>query len=78
MIIVKSTLAGLAAVILAALAMYGLAVAVPTMLELIPAREGGIGVSSVGPFPWWPLGVAALLIFAGGFYWTFRRAARHR
>jgi hypothetical protein len=78
MIFVKSTLAGVAAVIIAALVIYGLAVGVPRIMELIPSREGGIGVYSVGPFPMWPLGVAALLIFSGGFYWSFRRATRHR
>ncbi len=78
MIFVKSTLAGVAAVITAALVIYGLAVGVPRILELIPSREGGIGFYSVGPFPMWPLGVVALLIFSGGFYWNFRRATRHR
>jgi hypothetical protein len=78
MIFVKSTLAGVAAVIIAALVIYGLAVAVPRILELIPSREGGLGFYSVGPFPMWPLGVVALLIFSGGFYWGFRRATRHR
>ena len=78
MIFVRSTLAGVAAVIVAALMIYGLAVRVPRILELIPSREGGIGVYEVGPFPMWPLGVVALLIFSGGFCWNFRRATRHR
>jgi hypothetical protein len=78
MIFVKSTLAGVAAVITAALVIYGLAVGVPRILELIPSREGGIGGYSFGPFPMWPLGVVALLIFSGGFYWSFRRATRNR
>ena len=78
MIFVKSTLAGVAAVIIASLVIYGLAAGVPRILELIPSREGGIGFYSVGPFPMWPLGVVALLIFSGGFYWSFRRATRHR
>jgi|HubBroStandDraft_1064217.scaffolds.fasta_scaffold262063_2 hypothetical protein len=78
MIFVKSALAGVAAVIIAALLIYGLAVGVPRILELIPSREGGIYSYSVGPFPMWPLGVVVFLIFSGGFYWSFRRAARHR
>jgi len=75
MILVKSTLAGVAALITAALATYGLAVGVPRILELVPSREGGTGVFF---FPVWPLMVVALLIFSGGFYWGFRRAQRHR
>src|SRR5271154_1040958 len=70
MIFVKSTLAGVAAVIIAALVIYGLAVGVPLILERMPSREGGVGVYSVGPFPMWPLGAVALLIFSGGFYWS--------
>jgi hypothetical protein len=78
MIYVKSALAGVAAVIIAALMIYGLAVGVPRILELIPSREGGMGFYSVGPFPMWPVGVVVLLIFSGGFYWNFRRATRRR
>jgi hypothetical protein len=77
MLFVRGTLAGLATVIVAALAIYGLAVGVPRILELMPSREGGIYFYSVGPFPMWPLGVVALLIFSGGLYWSFRRATRH-
>jgi hypothetical protein len=75
MILLKSTLAGVAALITAALATYGLAVAVPHILELMPNREGRMGVFQ---FPMWQLTVAALLIFFGGFYCGFRRAVRHR
>ena len=80
MIYVKSTLAGLAAVIMFTLIIYALTVGVPRILELIPIphREGGVFVYSVGPFPIWPLGVVALLIFCGGFCWGFRRAQHHR
>jgi len=78
MIFVKSTLAGLAAVIIAALVIYGLGTGVPRILELMPSREGGIGVYSVGPFPMWPAVIVVLLIFFGGFYWSFRRAPRRR
>ena len=75
MILVKATLAGLAALVTAALASYGLAVSVPRILQLIPSREGGMGVFF---FPMWPLMVVALLIFSGGFYWGFRRAQRQK
>jgi hypothetical protein len=78
MIFVKSTLAGVAALIIAALIIYALAVGVPFVLELIPSREGGMGVYTVGPFPMWALALPARLIFSGGFYWSFRRARRHR
>jgi hypothetical protein len=78
MIFVKSTLAGVAALIVAALTIYALAVGVPLVLELIPSREGGMGAYTVGPFPMWALSLPALLIFSGGFYWSFRRARRHR
>ena len=75
MILVKAPLAGLAALVTAALASYGLAVSVPRILQLIPSREGGMGVFF---FPVWPLMVVALLIFSGGFYWGFRRAQRQK
>jgi hypothetical protein len=77
MIIVKSILAGMAALIMAALIIYALAVGVPRLLELIPRREGGVGVYMVGPYPMWPVAVGALIVFCGGFYWNFRRARRH-
>jgi len=63
MILLKSTLAGVAAFITAALATYGLAVGLPHILELMPNREGFMGVFQ---FPMWQLAVAALLIFSGG------------
>jgi hypothetical protein len=75
MILLKSTLAGVAALITAALTTYGLAAGVPYILELMPNREGRMGVFQ---FPMRQLAVAALLIFFGGFYWGFRRAMRHR
>jgi hypothetical protein len=78
MIFVKSFFAGVAALIMAALPIYGLAVVVPRILELVPHGEGGMFVYEVGPFPIWPLVVAALLIFCSGFYWNFRRAQRDR
>ena len=79
MIFVKSFLAGVAALVMAAFLIYGLAVGVPRILELTspPLGEGGIFMYGIGPFPMWPLLVAALFIFGSGFYWSFRRA-RHR
>jgi hypothetical protein len=40
--------------------------------------DGGIWSYGIGPFPIWPVGVAALLIFGSGFYWNFRGSRRHR
>jgi hypothetical protein len=79
MIFVKSLLAGVTALIMAAFLIYGLAVGLPRILELIPLPlgEGGIFYIGIGPFPMWPLLVAALFIFGSAFYWNFRRA-RHR
>jgi len=79
MIFVKSTLADVAAVIIAAV-IYGLAAGVPRILELIPSRsrEGGMGFLQRRPFSNVAAWGVALLISSGGFYWSFRRATRHR
>ena len=77
MIFVKSTLAGVAALIVAALITYGLALGVPRILGMMPGREDS-GMTYGVLFPMWRLVVVALLIFSGGFYWGFRRAQRHR
>ena len=77
-IFARSLLAGLAALIMAVLVLFLLAVCVPRILELIPLDEGGLGVFMVGPFPIWPLAIVAVLIFCSGFYWSLRRAHRHR
>jgi hypothetical protein len=50
MIFVKSTLAGVAALIMAVLIIYALALGGPRILELIPSREGSSMLYSVGPF----------------------------
>jgi hypothetical protein len=66
MIYVKSFLAGLAALILAALpGITGLFAKV----EMLSSREG-VGVV-VGPG--WPLVAISLLAFAAGFFWQYRR-----
>jgi len=77
-IFAKSFLAGVAALIVSALLIYGLAVAGPRILELLPTNEGGVGVLEGPWIPLWLLLVAALLIFAGGAYWYFRRAKSRR
>jgi hypothetical protein len=74
MILLKSILAGVVALFMAASATYGLSVVAPHILELMPNREGRIDAFF---FPVWHLAVVALLIFSGGFYWGFRRAMRH-
>jgi hypothetical protein len=66
MIYVRSLLAGLAALILAALLYIGVLLARMTMLS---SREG-VGVI-VGPG--WPLVAISLLAFAAGFFWKYRQ-----
>jgi uncharacterized membrane protein YqgA involved in biofilm formation len=66
MIYVKSFLAGLAALILAAL--LGIVVLF-ARVEMLSSREG-IGVV-VGPG--WPLVAISLLAFAAAFFWQYRR-----
>jgi hypothetical protein len=75
MILLKSILAGVAALFTAALATYGVSVVAPHILELMPSREGRIDAFF---FPLWQFVVVALLISSGGFYWGFRRAMGHR
>ncbi len=78
MIFARGILAGVAALVVTVVIIYALAVGVPRILDLIPHSDGGVFVYSIGPFPRWPLVVAALFIFCAGFYWSFRRARRHR
>jgi hypothetical protein len=63
MIFIKSTLAGVAAVITAALVIYGLAVGVPRILELISGREGGTGATASALFQCGRLGAWRFLSF---------------
>jgi hypothetical protein len=56
MIFVKSFLAGVAAVMMATLLVYGLALGVSRILERIPLGEGGNGAYVIGLFQcgrWW-------------------------
>lgn len=77
MIYAKSFLAGVAALIVAALIICAFAAGATLIMEHIPPGEGGIGFYVIGPWlPIWSLAVGALLVFAAGFYWTLRRARR--
>jgi H+/Cl- antiporter ClcA len=79
MIYVKSFLAGVAALIIAALITVAAFFAAPIMellAELLAHRDVGI-VSFYVNSPFlhiWTLLVGALLIFAAGFYWAFKRS----
>jgi hypothetical protein len=78
-ILIKGFLAGAATFGLTIAVLFGLAVGVPRVLELLPPTiEGGVGVWEFGPFSKGWLITAALLIFAGGFYWSLRRSLRTR
>jgi hypothetical protein len=76
MVFSKSLLAGLAAVVTAALVVCVLLLSGPLILRFLPHKED-IGLYAVG-FPIWPLSIGALLAFCVGFYWAFRRAERRR
>jgi hypothetical protein len=68
---VKSFLAGVADLIMAALLFYGLALGVSRIFERIPLGEGGTGAYGIGLFQcnrWW---LWALFIFGSAFYWGF-------
>jgi hypothetical protein len=65
MIYLKSFLAGLATLILAALLAYGILFARVEM-------SSGEGVGVVEG-PGWPVPAVALLVFAVGFFWQYRR-----
>ena len=62
MIFVKSTLAGVAALIAAALMIYALSLGVPRILAMIPSHDGGGMIYGVS-FDMWQVGVVALFIF---------------
>jgi hypothetical protein len=75
MIWIKSFLAGVAAV-LAAFVVVILALFVfPFFLMMSRAGSGGIGAVSAGVSQL-AVVVGVPLVFAGGFYWQFRRASR--
>jgi hypothetical protein len=74
MIYVKSLLAGLAALIVAALIVCAVLVGYPLLKLFLHRDEGGVGFYMVGPWiHLWPLLIGASIIFAGAFYWSFRR-----
>ena len=78
-ILIKGFLAGAATLGVTVAVLFGLAVGVPRVLELLPpTNEGGVGVWLFGPFSKWWFIAAALLIFGGGFYWSLRRSLRTR
>ena len=71
-IFIKSILAGVAALVVSSI----LLVAISTLMFFVQVRRagsGGIGATSVaiGPTFW----ILAVLIFAAGFWWEFRRAS---
>jgi hypothetical protein len=78
MIYVKSFLAGVAALILAAVIIIVALFLAGPILELLPHRdEGGVAFDVYGVGSWlniWVILLGALLIFAAGFYFAFRRS----
>jgi hypothetical protein len=77
MIWIRSLLAGVAAA-LVALVIFVAVSFLPLAGVVLMSRttgSGGIGAVSVGSGP---ALLVALLAFAGGFYWQFRRASRPR
>jgi hypothetical protein len=72
MIYAKSLLAGVAALIVAALITWVILFRGP-ILKSLTDRGGDVGVVAVRFHPLSALGVA-LLVFAVGFYWEYRRA----
>jgi hypothetical protein len=73
MIYIRSILAGVAALIIAALITGLIVFGGPLMKTLTsPAGSGGIGFFVVGFHPLHVLGIS-LLIFAAGFFWQYRR-----
>lgn len=72
--ILVGILAALAASVLYILAVFVLPLLLPFLLSRITGNSGGAGASfSTGPV----LGIA-LVAFAAGFYWEFRRVSRTR
>ena len=77
MILLKSFLAGVAAVLAAFVIMVLAAFVFPLFLTMFRTGSSGIGAVSAGiSEPALLLGVP--LVFAGGFYWEYRRASRRR
>ena len=81
MIYLKSILVGFAAMLIAFVLLVGIALVV-TLVRLrwsiADSGSGGIGAVSVGVNPFVLAGVVlmAMLAFAAGFWWEFRRSSR--
>ncbi len=77
MILLKSFLAGVAAVLAAFVIMVLAAFVFPLLLMMFRTGSGGIGAVSAG-ISELALVLGVPLVFAGGFYWEYRRASRRR
>ena len=75
MLYLKCVLAGIAAALAVFVLMVVALVVVPLLLAMSGTGSGGIGAVSAGLFG--PT-VLALVSFAGGFYWEYRRLTRAR
>ena len=76
MLYVKSLLAGIAALLIAAVLYFSIYYAVlirPTLPKVPPGTTVGLDIQIFKLRLFW---LIALLSFAIGFYWEFRRAAR--
>jgi hypothetical protein len=74
MIYVKSFLAGVAALIIAALIVVALFLGAPILESLTHRTEGAVGFYVFGPWlHMWAVVICAPFIFAAAFYWAFRR-----
>jgi hypothetical protein len=77
MIYVKSFLAGVVALILAAIiTVCALFFGGPILGRLTHPDQGEVGFVVYGFHPW-PVLTTATLIFAAAFYWTFKRNTRN-
>jgi len=77
MILLKSFLAGVAAVLVAFVIMVFAVFVFPLFLTMSRAGSSGVGAVSAG-ISELALLLGAPLVFAGGFYWEYRRASRRR
>jgi hypothetical protein len=77
-IYLKSLMAGLAALIIAAALVVGVFFVAPLTWEVLttPAEHPGADWSFVGPYPMWPVVALAIVIFFGTFLWAFRKATK--
>jgi len=75
MVYLKSFLAGVAALIIAALVICVVFFAGPGTKLLTPPAAGGDTYFVVLHWHLWPTFGISLLVFAAGFWWQFRRTA---